>query len=123
MEHDHGGGEPDYLLNSSGSRGEYENCYGDTAALNVPSRWYAWETLLKDQTLRDKLVHGSDWPIISLPRIKTMGAGKSWEMMGEKNWMRRDVRIKQELGLDEAYWNRAAKVLRRGTGVPPVLAT
>jgi hypothetical protein len=32
--------------------------------------------------------------------------------MKEKNWMRRDVLIKQRLGFDEAYWQRAAKVLR-----------
>jgi hypothetical protein len=32
--------------------------------------------------------------------------------MLERNWMRRDVLIKQKLGFDEAYFRRGAKVLR-----------
>jgi hypothetical protein len=46
--------------------------------------------------------------------------------MVQRNWMRRDVLIKQQLGFDDAYWRRAAEVLRlseraaRDTGAPPV---
>jgi hypothetical protein len=32
----------------------------------------------------------------------------------EKNWMRRDVLIKQHLALDDAYFHRAASLLRLG---------
>jgi hypothetical protein len=32
--------------------------------------------------------------------------------MREPNWMQRDVLIKQHLGFDDAYWRRAAQVLR-----------
>jgi predicted TIM-barrel fold metal-dependent hydrolase len=46
---------------------EYERLYGDTAALNLPQRSYAYDTLLTDQVFRAKLVHGSDWPIPSIP--------------------------------------------------------
>jgi hypothetical protein len=43
--------------------------------------------------------------------------------MDESNWMRRDVLIKQRLGLESDYWQRAGKILRlnRDTGVSPVL--
>ena len=41
-----------------------------------------------------------------------IGVLASMELMKEKNWMRRDVLIKQRLGFDEAYWHRAAKLLR-----------
>ena len=34
------------------------------------------------------------------------------ELMHEKNWMRRDVLIKQKLGFDQKYWERGAKVLK-----------
>jgi hypothetical protein len=37
---------------------------------------------------------------------------KSIKAMAERNWMRRDVLIKQQLGFDDAYWRRAAQVLR-----------
>jgi uncharacterized protein len=104
--------EPDYLPNFVRLAREYENFYGDTSALNVPARWYAWETLLNDAQLRTKIVHGSDWPIISLPRPNLLGASSSFEMMHEKNWMRRDILIKKKLGLDDAYWHRASKILR-----------
>jgi len=91
---------------------EYERFYGDTAALNLPARWYAWRRLLEDEQIRRKLVHGSDWPIMPLPPPARLGWGPAWRLMGERNWMRRDVLIKQKMGLDEAYWQRAGKILR-----------
>jgi uncharacterized protein len=90
---------------------EYENCFGDTAALNLPARWPAYD-LLKDPIVRDKLVHGSDWPILPLPPVFRLGVGKTMELMEEQNWLRRDIEIKRELGFDEGYWRRAARVLR-----------
>ena len=90
---------------------EHEHLYGDTAALNLPSRCYAWPMVLKDDAIRRKLIHGSDWPIISLPPLRA-GFAEMREAFAEKNWMRRDVLIKQRLGLDEAYWQRAGTVLR-----------
>jgi predicted TIM-barrel fold metal-dependent hydrolase len=107
--------EPDYLPQFVRLARDYEHLYGDTAALNIPARWYAFDTVLNDDVLRAKLVHGSDWPIISLPRPKVLGAATSFELMREKNWMRRDILVKQKLGLDDAYWHRAAKILRLTT--------
>ena len=46
---------------------EHEHFYGDTSALNVPTRSYAFKTILRDEVVRRKLVHGSDWPILCLP--------------------------------------------------------
>jgi len=91
---------------------EFEHCYGDTSALNLPARSYAWDIILKDRTIREKLVHGSDWPIISIPSPRLLGCAQSLEMLRDSNWMRRDIRIKQQLGLDDSYWHRAAGILR-----------
>jgi hypothetical protein len=63
--------------------------------------------------IREKLVHGSDWPIPALPPVLQIGLGKSLAAMRERNWMRRDVRIKEMLGFDEAYWQRAGRILRQ----------
>jgi uncharacterized protein len=91
---------------------EYEHFYGDTAALNLPTRSYAYKTILEDELLRSKLVHGSDWPILPLPPAR-VGVGNWFRSMSELNWLRRDVLIKRDLGLTEdAYWRRAAKLLR-----------
>jgi hypothetical protein len=105
---------------------DHEHFYGDTAALNLPTRSHAWRIVLKDDRLRNKLVHGSDWPVMPVPPGTLIGAKDTMELLTEEpNWFRRDVRIKKVLGLGEDYWQRAAKVLRlpsRTTGVSPVSA-
>ena len=90
---------------------DYENCFGDTSALNLPARWPAYD-LLNDRVVRNKLIHGSDWPIIPLPPIFRLGIAESSHLMHDRNWLRRDIAIKRELGFDQAYWQRAAKLLR-----------
>ena len=92
---------------------EYENCFGDTAALNLPTRSYAYETILNDPVIRQKLVHGSDWPIPAIPPISQLHVRDALALWREKNWMRRDVLIKQRLGLGPDYWHRAATLLRQ----------
>jgi predicted TIM-barrel fold metal-dependent hydrolase len=105
-------GEPDYLPQFIRLAREHERFFGDTAALNLPPRAYAWKQLLADAELTRKLVHGSDWPIVSLPSPTNIGWGSALRMMRQSNWMRRDVLIKRELGLDEDYWHRAGQILR-----------
>jgi predicted TIM-barrel fold metal-dependent hydrolase len=90
---------------------DHEHFYGDTAALNLPTRSYAYKTILNDETLRNKLVHGSDWPILPVPPIQC-GLAAGAKFWCDSNWIRRDIKIKQQLGFDDAYWNRAAQVLK-----------
>jgi predicted TIM-barrel fold metal-dependent hydrolase len=91
---------------------EWERCYGDTSALNLPTRAYGWRRLLEDDVVREKLVHGSDWPILPLPPLRRVGLGRALSLMREKNWMKRDALVKQRLGLEGDYWTRAARLLR-----------
>jgi predicted TIM-barrel fold metal-dependent hydrolase len=104
--------ETDYLPTFMQMAHRYENLYGDTSALCLPTRSYAFEPILRDPVVRSKLVHGSDWPIIALPPLMELGIRRSFAAMRERNWMRRDVLIKQQLGFDDAYWRRGAEVLR-----------
>ena len=104
--------QKDYLPKFVRLAHEYEHFYGDTAALNLPTRWHAYASLLNDQTVRNKLVHGSDWPILPIPSPRRVGFFESFRLMLEPNWMRRDVLIKRKMGFDDAYWHRAAKILR-----------
>ena len=41
--------------------------------------------------------------------------------MTERNWMRRDVLIKQALGFDDAYWHRAGDAAAAASGVTPAV--
>lgn len=91
---------------------EHEHFYGDTSALNIPTRAYAYKSVLADKAVRNKLIHGSDWPILPVPPVTRLGIGTALRLLGETNWIRRDVLIKQRLGLDEAYWHRGGKILR-----------
>jgi uncharacterized protein len=92
---------------------EWEHCYGDTSALNLPTRAYGWRRLLEDDVVRAKLVHGSDWPILPLPPLRRTGVRAGVACMRETNWMKRDALIKQRLGLvEDDYWMRAGRLLR-----------
>lgn len=108
--------ETDYLPTFSKLAREHENLYGDTAALCLPSRSYAFKPLLKDEAVRRKLVHGSDWPIISVPPLRAGPLTAARLLAREGNWLRRDVLAKRALGFDDAYWHRAATLLRLPAG-------
>jgi predicted TIM-barrel fold metal-dependent hydrolase len=95
---------------------EHERFYGDTAALDLPTRSYAFEVILRDEQVRRKVVHGSDWPIVSIPPLRA-GVGTAMKLlMGESNWIRRDVLAKQAMGFDDEYFRRAAAILRMPAG-------
>jgi predicted TIM-barrel fold metal-dependent hydrolase len=104
--------ERDYLPEFMRLARDYEHFYGDTSALNLPPRWHAYQRILGDPVVREKLIHGSDWPILPLPPFRPLGWGQTWELLSDENWLRRDVLIKQRLGFDDAYWQRAGRVLR-----------
>ena len=104
--------DPDYLPTFMRMARDHEHFYGDTSALNLPTRSYAWKHVLGDNVVREKIVHGSDWPILPVPPLRHVGLAGSIAAWRDGNWIRRDVRIKERMGLDDAYWHRAAKVLR-----------
>jgi predicted TIM-barrel fold metal-dependent hydrolase len=104
--------ETDYVETFMRLAREYEQCYGDTSALSLPTRWHAYRMTLADPIVRQKLVHGSDWPIPALPPFLQLGFTHSMTAMRERSWMRRDVMIKEMLGFDDAYWHRASRIPR-----------
>jgi predicted TIM-barrel fold metal-dependent hydrolase len=95
---------------------EHEHLYGDTAALCLPPRSHALRRILDDPLLRERVIHGSDWPIPPIPPL-ALGVRRAVGLLREHNWLRRDVLAKQAMGFDPDYWHRAAKVLRIPT--PP----
>ena len=111
--------EPDYLPTFCRMAREHERFYGDTAALLLPTRKYAFPKLLEDDSVRSKLVHGSDWPIIPIPPITLLGVRRTLRAWHERNWMKRDVELKRALRFDDAYLHRAQTLLRLpGNGAP-----
>ena len=110
--------EPDYFDDFRQMVSEYPTLYGDTAALNLPARWHALRKILDDDLLRQRVVHGSDWPIPPIP------PPAAWGTLTEGNWLRRDVLVKRKLGFDDEYFKRASRVLRLdGRGTRDALGT
>jgi predicted TIM-barrel fold metal-dependent hydrolase len=97
---------------------EHERLFGDTAGMSLPNRWSNYETLMADDVVRTKLVHGSDWPVPAYPRPWRHGWRTTRRLMAEHNQLRRDLLIKRDLGFDDAYWNRAAEVLGASAPTP-----
>ncbi|MFO0822324.1 MAG: amidohydrolase family protein [Gemmataceae bacterium] len=92
---------------------EHERFFGDTSALCLPTRSYAIPRLMKDHEAMRKLVHGSDWPVVSLPPLR-MGVVEATQLMlTQRNWLRRDVLAKRALGFDDEFFHRAGTLLRR----------
>lgn len=104
--------EKDYVNVFARMAKEHEHFYGDTSALNLPTRSHAYKTLFKDPEVMAKVIHGSDWPVIPIPPVTRIGLAATAEAFHEPNWLRRDIRIKQRMGFPNDYWTRAAKVLR-----------
>ncbi len=104
--------ETDYLPAFVRLVKEHERLYGDTAMLNLPTRSYAYKTILGDPGVRAKLVHGSDWPLPPVPPLRAGWLKALRLLTTEGNWLRRDVLVKRALGFDDAYWHRAATLLR-----------
>jgi predicted TIM-barrel fold metal-dependent hydrolase len=105
--------ETDYLPTFLRMTREHAQLYGDTAALSVPIRSYAYKTLLSDRDAREKLIHGSDWPIAVIPPLRVGISNAMRLTLSEKNWLRRDVLVKKALGFDDDYWQRASTILRK----------
>jgi predicted TIM-barrel fold metal-dependent hydrolase len=103
--------ETDYVDVFARMAKEHENLYGDTSALNLPTRSQAYNTILGDPEVMAKVIHGSDWPVIPIPPLR-LGLSAVHEMFHESNWLKRDIEIKRRLGFGSEYWARAAKVIK-----------
>ena len=109
--------EKDWVDTFAAMLRDYPTLYGDTAALCLPPRSHAFRRILDDDVMRSRVVHGSDWPIPPIPPVG-VGLPAMIHLLRERNWLRRDVLAKQALGFDDAYWHRAATILRLPKGVP-----
>jgi predicted TIM-barrel fold metal-dependent hydrolase len=109
--------EKDYVDVFARMAKEHEHFYGDTSALNLPTRSHAYKTLFGDAEVMKKVIHGSDWPVIPIPPVTRLGVANTAAMFRERNWLRRDIEIKKRLGFEGEYWGRAARVLKLPAGI------
>ena len=93
---------------------DYENCFGDTAALNLPMRWPAYDLLKGPNRSREACARKRLADHFHSAIFPAWVCAASMELMNDANWLRRDIAIKRKLGFDEDYWRRGACLLRVG---------
>ena len=92
---------------------QYPNCWGDTAAFCTPGRTRWIPMMLRDPDIVQKLIHGSDYPVpvTAWFALQELGWRKVRELNRIPGILERDVMIKRALGLPDAVFANAARVL------------
>jgi hypothetical protein len=93
---------------------EYPNLYGDTSGIVAPFRTRYLLECIDDPDLLKKLVHGSDYPLrpLSVGCMSKLGLREVLSLEMEGNPIEKDYRIKRNLGLPDAVFRRATRLLR-----------
>lgn len=91
----------------------YPHFWLDNSGMSNPSRCFHLARIANDSFLRDRILHGSDFPVpcdaLYYPgRLPLKSIRK---IQAERNRLQRDVLIKRGLGFGEASFTRAANVL------------
>lgn len=101
---------------------KYPNLYADTAALTLPPRSPYLIRLLREEGVMDRLVHGSDFPLPSMPWsfFGRLSVREIRRLSRISDTLGRDIAIKRALGLDDAVFTRAATLIRTASRMEPV---
>lgn len=94
--------EPDQLPEFLKLLKRYPNLWGDTAVLGTAGRERDFHRLLDEgPVVRDRLLHGSDFPFPSAPAAfaAMIGEEASERISREKNWIKQDFELKVALGI------------------------
>ncbi len=92
----------------------YPKLWGDTAVLGSAGRVHDFIRLLKDPFVRDRLLHGSDFPFPATPTAfaARIGAEAAQRIDRERNWLKKDLDLKEALGVGLASAHRAYEVAK-----------
>ena len=85
----------------------------------TPPCWAAWERsrdflrLLADEPVRERLLHGSDFPLPAVPMAfaGTIGTAEALRLQALPNLIQRDFALKEALGIGRASAERAYRLL------------
>ena len=92
---------------------EFDNLWVDNSGLANPSRFPYLPRFADDPLIRERSLHGSDFPVIAggfyYPR--RLGLPMIHAIHQERNGIEREARIKRAIGFDETTFTRAGNVL------------
>ncbi len=96
----------------------YENLYGDSGAFSVVTRIPCLRRIIRDDSLREKLLYGSDFPGIPSPAwCWQLGLGKMRALSRMQNPLLRNMCVMEELGMPMNVFERAYERLGIGREV------
>jgi predicted TIM-barrel fold metal-dependent hydrolase len=108
--------DPDYLETLADMMTRHPNLYADNSAFNIPIRSRAYRRCL-EAPLVDRMLHGSDFPVLVYPHWAWMRGLISAEtrrrLQNEPNILERDYQLKRAIGFPEEVFTRAATLVRR----------
>lgn len=96
----------------------YPKLWGDTAVLGSAGRVTDFTRLLANPLARSRLLHGSDFPFPAAPLAfaKQLGDELAQRLGKEKNWLKKDLDLKEALGIGITSARQAYDVARIGEG-------
>lgn len=91
----------------------HHNLWVDNSGMANPSRFAHLPRLAADPAIRDRTLHGSDFPVPASAAyyVARLGPRTAWRLDRERNPLQRDLRIKRRLGYPDETLSRAAHVL------------
>jgi hypothetical protein len=96
----------------------YPNLYADISALTQANRLGHLERLLKHEELHERLLYGTDFPLISTGitspwfHLYRLGGGLLIDILAETNPWDRDVILKRSLGVTDSIFTNSANLLK-----------
>ena len=104
---------PDQLPEFLSLLKRYPNLWGDTAVLGTPGRVRDFGRLLDDPLAKSRLLHGSDFPFPAAPSAyaRRIGESRARQLNIELNSLKKDLALKEALGIGNASAARAFDLL------------
>ena len=108
--------KPDQLPEFLNLLKRYKNLWGDTSVLGTAGRVRDIGRLIHDPLARDRLLHGSDFPfpVSAAAHAATIGKEVAARIDKEKSWIKRDLDLKEALGIGVASAKRSYKIAKVG---------
>ncbi len=102
----------EYFPNFARLVNEFENLYGDTAAITELYRGVYRKRLLTMPVVKDRIIHGTDFPVPSLPIVWpfALGLRQAIKLQFHKNPFDRDYLAKKAAGFPEEHFLRGHDV-------------
>jgi uncharacterized protein len=113
------GDRPDMLPDFLAMARKHGNLWGDTSVLGGLGRADDFLRLLAEESVRDRLLHGSDFPFPAIPMafVKKTGMAEALRLQAISNMIEQDLALKQSLGIGRVSAERAYRLVSQAAAV------